>query len=99
MTSPGDNSGRQFIEHLAEALVEDRHHLVDLLGGRDERGAEGDPVGVEAAEEAIAEGAAADLDAEGIGEAFLRAGVADELDGLEEPLAADVADDTVPFRQ
>ena len=57
-------SQSRFIEHLAEAPVEDRDHLVDLLGRRDQRRAEGDPVRVEAAEQAVRQGPAADPHAE-----------------------------------
>ena len=67
----------------------------------DQRRAEGDPVGVEPAEQAVLERPPADPDAEGrrVGEPRLGRAVADELDRLEQPLAADVADDGVLPRQ
>ena len=94
-----DHAGREFVQDLAEAPVEDRDHLVDLLGGRDQRRPEGDPVRVEAAEQAVGQRPAADPDAEAVREGLLGGPVADELDGLEQPLAADVADDPVLLRQ
>src|SRR5262249_11938280 len=85
------------MEHLADAPVEDGHHLVDLLSSDDQRRPKGEPMWIETAQEAIVQRTPADTDAEGqlSGEAFLRGWVADELDPLEQALSADVADDAV----
>ncbi len=56
---------------------------------------------VEPAKQAVGQSTTADLDAEGrrIGKARLGRSVAHELDRLEQPLAADVADDGILARQ
>ena len=67
----------------------------------DQRRAEGDPVRVEPAEQAVCQRPAADLDAEGrrVGKPRLGRPVAHELDRLEQPLAAHVADHRILRRQ
>src|SRR4051794_22451874 len=87
-------------QYFAEAPVQYLHHCVDLLG-RDRQGrAEGDPVGVEAAEKAVLEGPTADPDAEGqrVGVTGFCPAVLDEFDGVEQPLSANVPDRGVPLR-
>ena len=73
---------------------EDRDHLVDLVGRDDQRGAKRDPVRVEPAEQSVLERPPANPHAKcfGIRKAGLGRSVAHELDRLEQPLAAYVAD-------
>src|SRR5262249_40501070 len=86
-------------QDLANTAGQDRHPLVDLFGCGHQGGAEGDPVRIEAAQQPVLQRPPADLHPEGVREAFLRLEVLDELDALEQPLAADVADDAVPVGQ
>src|SRR5215831_15175452 len=85
----------QSTEHVTHAPIQDCRHLVDLLRRSHKRGAERNPVRVEAAEQAAVKRAPADLDAECevVGKSFLRGAVAHELDSKEQPLATNVADD------
>src|SRR5437899_7578760 len=88
-------------QHFSHAAVQDRQHLLNLLGGRDQRRAEGDPVRIEAEEQTVLQCSPADADADGqvIGEALFRRGVLDEFDSLKQALAAEVADDAMLLRQ
>ncbi len=40
-------------QHFPDAAIEDRHHLVDLIGGDHKRWTEGQPMRVEASEQSI----------------------------------------------
>ena len=84
-----------FCQHLSDAAVQDFEHLIDLACRDDQRWTESDPVGVEPAQEPVLQRALADPGAEGIGELLFGLGIFDELDALEEPLAANVSDDSV----
>src|SRR5262245_18271375 len=97
----GRVSSSDFIQHLAEALVEERKHLLDLLAVANQRRAEGQPMRVEAAEQPVRQGTAADAEPEtGVQvEALLRLPVPYKFDALQQALAANVADDRVLLRQ
>src|SRR5260370_39917907 len=87
------------MQYLPEAIIQDRQHLVDLFAGHAQGWAERQPVRIESAEESVRQRPPADFDAEVVGEAFLRRAVFHELDALQQPFAADVADDGVFIRQ
>src|SRR5439155_8989292 len=91
----GDQSAGHLGEDFDQAPLQEPDHLVDLFTGGDQRRAEGDPVGIEAAQEPILKRPSPDAHAEGGsgGERLPGCAVADELDGLEQALAADIADD------
>src|SRR5262245_27575042 len=84
-------------QHGRHAAVEQVEHLVDLFRRHDQGRAEGQPVRVEAAQQAQLQRPAADAHADLLagGEALLRLHVLDEFDPLQEALAADVADDAM----
>src|SRR5262245_29142804 len=88
-------------QHLAEAAVEDCHHIVNLLGSHDERRAKSKPVWIETAQETVLQRPAPDLHAKRqlAWEAFLGLRNAHQLDALKESLAANVADDAVLARE
>src|SRR5262249_32347730 len=67
----------QFPEHFAQAAVQNRCHLINLLRRGHKRRAEGDPVRVEAAQQAVVQGAPADFDSKGhlIAKAFFLGGL------------------------
>src|SRR5439155_24512712 len=83
-----------FCKHFAKAPVQDGDHLVNLFGRRDERRPKGEPVRIEAAQEAVLQSAAADPNTESRlrRKGLLRGRVAHKLDALEEAFAADIAD-------
>src|SRR5262249_18754722 len=91
----------QLAKHLTDAAVEQRHHLIDLFRGADQRRPHRQPVRVEAREQTVLQRPPADANAYGgiIAEPLLRLQVAYELDALKQPLAANVADDAVLRRQ
>src|SRR5437763_5360603 len=93
------NSGLHNIlcQRFTHALVQNPHHLVDLLGGRHQRGAEGDPVGIETAQEAVVQGAFADLDTDApiVRKTLFGGQVLHELHAEKQPFAANVADNAI----
>src|SRR6266540_3352662 len=88
-------------EYVAHALIQDTHHLVNLLGRHDQRRPERKPVRIEAAQQPVLQCSPPDPYADLLprSERLLCRRVPHELDPLQQSLAADVADHAVLLRQ